>query len=871
MGEVYRAKDTRLDRTVAIKVLPAHVAGDGERRQRFEREARAVSSLNHPHICTLHDIGRQDGIDYLVMEHLEGKTLTQSLAKGPLPLEQALRYGVQIADALDQAHRQGVFHRDLKPGNVMLIKSGAKLLDFGLAKLRLPEETSAAGLVTTLPARASTLTVEGTILGTLQYMAPEQLEGKDTDGRTDIFAFGAVLYEMLTGQRAFEGESAASLIAAILSSDPPELSRLRLTTGRPEGPALERVVRKCLAKNPDDRWQTARDLASEIQWIAEAGAPRGPVAGPVRPRNHAGLAWAVATLAVTVALLLGVAYFHRATSEAPTLRLFFSPPEKTSLAGSIAVSPDGKQLAFVTSTPDGSSSLWVRPLDSLDARMLPGTEGAVYPFWSPDSRFLGFFADGKLKKVRVEGGPPQSLSDVFYARGGTWGRGGMIVFSPNDRDPLYRIADTGGAPTLVTTLDPSRQESSHQWPYFLPDGRHFLYLVWSGQAGARGIYVGSLDSKETKRLLDADWGVAFGTGPGQTSYLLFLRGRTLMAQPFDIKALRLSGEPFPIAEHVWYDETKPGLTSFSVSENGVMAYRSGGIRTTQLIWFDRAGKPLGSVGQPGAYRDPCLSPDEKRVVVPRIDPQTGTLDVWLFESKRDVSSRLTFHPLNEGTPLWSPDGSQIVFASDRDGPPNLYRKASSGAADDEALLGSHESKYPTDWSRDGRYIVYSEFGPKKKWDLWILPTFGERKPFRYLESGFDAFQAKFSPDGRWIAYTSNESNRYEVYVQPFPMSAGRWQISTNGGAQPSWRRDGKELFYLAPDRKLIAVEVKAGSTFEPGVPKALFQTQVLGVTDARNHYAPSGDGQRFLVSTVLEESASSPITVVVGWTIGLKR
>ena len=879
MGEVYRAKDTRLDRTVAIKVLPAHVAERPEARQRFEREARAVSSLNHPHICSLFDIGHQEGMDYLVMEYLEGETLAARLAGGLLPPELVLRYAIEMADALSQAHSQGVFHRDLKPGNIMLIKSGAKLLDFGLAKLRGPEKVVAAGSLTVSPAPGSTLTVEGTILGTFQYMAPEQLEGKETDGRADIFAFGAVLHEMATGRKAFEGDSTASLIAAILSFHPPPVSTLQPVTGRTYGPALDRVVRKCLAKNPDDRWQTARDLASELEWIAEAGALPGPEkaaadakAVPARRRIRERLAWPVATAAIMVALFLAVAYFRRALPETRPIRFFISPPEKTTLAGSIAVSPDGKQLAFVTTSPGGSTSLWVRPFESLDAGALPGTEGAMHPFWSPDNRFLGFFAEGKLKKIRVEGGPPQTLCEVFDARGGTWSRDGVIVLSPNPGDRLYRIAETGGAPTPVTTLDPSRQENSHQWPHFLPDGRHFLYLVWSGQADARGIYIGSLDSKETKRLLGTDWGVAYARGPSERGYLFFLRGKTLMGQAFDAKEGRIRGEPFPVAEQVWYDETVPGLASFSVSENGVLAYRSGGIRTRQLVWFDRAGRPLGSVGPPGAYRDPWLSPDEKRMALARIDPQTGTQDIWLFELSRGVTSRFTFHPSDDATPLWSPDGSRIIFSSSRDGAPNLYQKVSSGAGSEEALLKSDVSKYPTGWSGNGRYIVYANWDPKTKWDLWVLPMFGEQKQKSYLQTEFDTFQAQFSPDGRWIAYASNESNpRYEVYVQPFPLSSGKWQISSNGGAQPSWRRDGKELFYLAPDRRLMAVEVKTGSTFEPGTPKALFQTQVTGLVDARNHYVVSGDGQRFLVNTIVQEASSSPITVVVNWTAGLKQ
>ncbi len=876
MGEVYRARDTRLERTVAVKVLHSQVASRPELRQRFEREARAVSSLNHPHICSLYDIGHQNGTDYLVMEYLEGESLAKRLEKGPLPIEQTLRYAIQVAGALGQAHRQGIFHRDLKPGNIMLTKSGAKLLDFGLAKLRAPEKGT--GAATPLPSEAATLTVEGTILGTFQYMAPEQLHGKDTDGRADIFSFGATLYEMACGRKAFEGESAAALVNAIMSTDPPPISAMPSLTGRPQGLLLDRVIRKCLAKSVEDRWQDAQDLASELQWIAEAGSvvgvpvPGVQVAGPARRRER--IAWGVAALAMLVAVILAVAYFRRAPAEARAVRLFLSPPEKTTLAGSIAISPDGTQLAFTATTTEGSSSLYVRPLDSLTARALPDTEGAIHPFWSPDRRFLGYFVRNKgLYKVRVEGGPPQLLASVFEARGGTWSRDGAIVFSPNDRDPLYRVSDSGGAATAVTKLEPSRQESSHQWPQFLPDGRHFLYLVWSAQADARGIYVGSLDAKEApRRLMGADWGVTYASGAGDSGYLLFLRGRTLLAQSFDAQALRTSGEPFPVAEQAWYDETTPGLASFSVSESGVLAYRSGSIRTGQLIWYDRAGKRLESIDPPGAYSDPWLAPDERRVAVNLIDPQTGTRDVWLLDLSRRTQARFTFHPGNDERPMWSPDGTRIVFSSDRDGPANIYQKAASGSGEEQALVRSNVSKFPTGWTRDGRLVVFANWDDKTKWDLWVLPMTANAKPEPYLQTPFDAFQAQFSPDGKWIAYVSNESNPlYEVYVQPYPMAAGRWQISTKGGSQPSWRRDSRELYYVAPDRKLMAVAVKPGSTFDTEAPRPLFQTQVPGLVDARNHYVPSADGQRFLVNTIVGESTAMPVTVVLNWTAGLKR
>jgi Tol biopolymer transport system component len=581
--------------------------------------------------------------------------------------------------------------------------------------------------------------------------------------------------------------------------------------------------------------------------------------------------WLLSASSVLVAIILAVLYFAQTSVQVRPVRFVIPPPEGTTLSGSLAVSPDGKQLAFAATGRDGITALWVRPFGSLDAYKLPETEGAAHPFWSSDNRFVGFFAGRKLKKIRVEGGPPQILCEVFDARGGTWNRDGVIVFSPNVGSPLYRIDGNGGAPVPVTALDQERQESSHQWPQFLQDGRHFLYLVSSEQVQARGIYVGSLDSTETKHLLESDRSVAFAQGESDLGYLLFLRGRTLMGQRFDPGAPTVIGEAFPIADQLWYDGTTPGLAAFAVSEDGVVAFRSGGVRNTQLRWFDRAGNPLEAVGPPGTYRDHSLAPDEETVAVARMDPETGTHDVWLFELSRGTASRLTFYPGEENTPTWAPDGGQIVFSSNQQGQPNLYLKAANGSRSEEELLPSDVSKYPTDWSADGSHLVYAKWDPKTSWDLWLLPMTGERKPISYLQSEFDTFQAQFSPDGRWIAYTSNESGEYQVYVQPFPMRDGKRQISTSGGAQPQWRRDGRELFYLARDGTLMAVEARSGVRFEPGVPKPLFRTQVTGLTNARNHYVSSADGQRFLVNTIIEEGASSHVTVLFGSAAWLAR
>ncbi len=856
MGEVYRARDTRLDRTVAIKVLPAHVANHPEARQRFEREARAVSSLNHPHICVLHDIGREGEVDFMVMEYLEGETLGTRLGRGPLGPDQVARFATQIADALGQAHKQGVFHRDLKPGNIMLTRTGAKLLDFGLAKFQSPASPGDATL-------SLALTQKGTILGTFQYMAPEQIEGREIDGRTDIFSFGAVLYEMVTGQKAFSGATHTSLVASILAAAPPPL----------ENPSLDRVVRRCLAKDPDQRWQSAMDLGAELQWAA-APFPSSP--HPLLPSSR--LPWLAAGVLLLAALPFVVAYFRRpAAEEAAPVRFSILPPEKSTFVATHSISPDGRLLAFRASAHDGQIRIHVRPLDSFAARPLSGTEGATFTFWSADSRFIGFGAQGKLKKSDVTGGPPQTIADGFGAGGSAWNRDGVIVTSRSLGDVLYRVPAAGGTPTALTELDRARGETGHMHPHFLPDGRHFLYLASSSQPENTSIYAASLDTpKAPKRILNVV-SQAMYSSPG---YLLFVREATLLAQRFDADRLQTSGEVVALAEQI-RTSNPTSLKLFSVSANGVLAYRTGGAPMTQLAWFDRAGKALGPVGSPASYSTPKLSPDQKRLVVERADPQTGSTDLWLFDFLRGATTRFTFDPANDAFPAWSPDGTRIAFGSGRDGLMNVYQKLSSGAGDEELLLKSGEGKYPTDWSPDGRFLLYTTQGG----DVWLLPLSGDRKPVPFLQTPFFENWARFSPDGRWIAYQSNASGRQEVYVQPFREgsgagSAGMYQVSTDGGTDAQWRRDGKELFYLAPDRTLMAVDVKAGGApsgpFEAGSPRPLFATRALAVSfvftvSGPSSYVVSADGQRFLVTTPVEEAAPTPIHVVLNWAAGLKK
>ena len=870
MGEVYKARDTRLDRIVAIKVLPTHLADRAELRERFEREAKTIASLNHPHICTLYDTGHQDGIDYLVMEYLEGETLAQRLLKGSLPIPQVLQYAIEIADALDKAHRKGVTHRDLKPGNIMFTNTGTKLLDFGLAKLK--QEVAPAIPDSQLPTMKSAITGEGTILGTLQYMAPEQVEAKEADARTDIFAFGAVVYEMATGKRAFEGKTSASVMAKILEVDPPSMSSLQPMTPL----ALDRVVRRCLAKEPDNRWQTASDLSESLKWITEGGSPIGLVAPAVAQHNRRERrVWSAAVALLVMALAGGAfAYFQRAPEETQSVRFFVSPPETWTLArqlaatgapaAPLAVSPDGRRIAFAATSADGKSLLWIRSLDTLTAQALAGTEGALRPFWSPDSRFLGFFADGKLKKIEVSGGPPITLCDASGGGGGAWSRDGVIVFSPTPFSALEKVSASGGTPAPATKLSPS--DVIHVRPVFLPDGRHFLYRTGvSGQGGPA--YLASLDSTDRKLLLNADsTNVVYSQG-----HLLFLRDQTLMAQRFDARGLVLTGDAFPIAESIQTQGPVNPYGLFSASENGVLAYQSGrGTGDTQLLWFDRTGKQIGVLGDSTAYANPELSPDGKRLSDNKPAQAGNTVDIWVYDLAHGLPTRFTF---GEGALLsiWSPDGSRVGFNSRQKGHFDLYQKASNGAGAEEPLLVDNFDKFPLSWSPDGRFILYRSAGASTNFNLFVLPVSGDRKPFPFLDTNvkYVVLFAQFSPDGRWVAYSSTESGRTEIYVAPFPGPGGKWQISTAGGSSPRWRRDGAEIFYLAPDNKLMAAALNGkGSSFEVGAVRPLFQTNSIGSISA---FAVSADGQRFLINTASEQSASAPITVVLNWTAGLKK
>jgi len=860
MGEVYKGKDTRLDRTVAIKVLPAELATDAQFRERFEREAKSISALNHPNICTLHDVGRDNHVDFLVMEYLEGETLAARLAKGRLGLPEALRIATETASALDTAHRHGIVHRDLKPGNVFLVRNAgssvpptAKLLDFGLAKVGPSGGllgTAATALAPGLfgAAQGGPLTAQGTILGTLQYMAPEQIEGDEADARTDIFAFGVVLYEMLTGRKAFEGKSQASLLGAILKDQPPPISTIQPVSP----PALDYLVRTCLAKDRGDRFQSAHDLLLQLRWIAEGGSAAA-VPAPIvsRGRSREWFAWTIAAVLGAIAVGLAVMHLRETPAPADPVQFTITPEKNSTLAGGpFAISPDGRQLAFVAST-QGLPMLWVRPLAALAARALPGTEGASQPFWSPESLYVGFFADGKLKRVNVSGGSPTVVCNAQTSAsgtGGTWNRHNVIVFG-SLASSLLKVDAAGGMSTPVTTLG---KDSSHRLPSFLPDGQHVLYLALRG--ASRELRVASLGTTDTTSLGAAESNALYSSG-----HLLFSRGGTLMAQPFDPSTLQPHGDPFPVAEQVPVNGF--GRALFSVSPTGVLAYFGGSaLAMSRLTWMDRAGKPLRIVGELGAYGNLSLSPDEHRVAVAMSAGSPPNRNIWVIDLTRaDTPTQLTFDPATEADPIWSPDGSQVLYNSNRDGSFNSAFQRSADGGGQEVPVVKGQSISAPDWSHNGRFLVFASDG-----DLRVLPLSGDRKSGVFLTRPSAEGSPAFSPDDRWIAYDSDAQVRFEVYVRSFSPGGGEYKISRNGGWAPRWRQDGKEIFFLALDGTMMVAEVTLGKEPHFTVPQVLFPTPLLK-TNNQHTYAVTKDGQRFLLPVPDQRQAAVPITVVLNW------
>ena len=852
MGEVYRARDTRLNRIVALKVLPASLSEDSKAIHRLEREAQVISSLNHPNICTIHDVGHQDGIDFLVMEYLDGETLADRLRKGALPLDQVLKLGIDICTGLEKAHRSGVIHRDLKPGNIMLTESGAKLMDFGLAKTVPAINRGAEGSAsTTRESAGSPITEQGVIVGTFQYMSPEQIDGKEADTRSDIFALGAVLYEMATGRRAFAGKTIASVTGAVMHKDPPLISSIHPMFP----PALDHLVGNCLIKNPDERWQTAHDALLELRWIAQDGMQGGVFPPQAAGRTMSWLAWVIVTiLAITIGglLLRG----SRQNPPSPSLvSAALLPPAKFSFAPySFALSPDGSRLTFVAESPEGSTSLWIRSLASGASQEYSNTAGARFPFWSPDGQWVAFFAEGNLKKLEIGSSSVQTLCSASNGWGGDWNREGLIIFAREVNGPLYKVSAAGGIPSVATKVFQEGTAEAHRWPTFLPDGKHFIFQVdW---VGAAGTYVGSVDGTESKLLSHELYGSTRFVG----GYLLFVRSGSLVAQPFDSGRMQFTGEPIPIAPRDVETEKVFLGGNFSVSQEGTLVYLSRKASLSRFEWFDRSGKELGPIGVSGAY-EPRLSPDGRYVAYSNDPAFDGNRSVWTFDLLRKTATRLTDGD-RDGFPVWSPDGKQFLYGGSRGDGFSLYVRATNGSGN-EQLLTKGIFLPPTDWSHDGQTILYMNVSHG-------LPRLYSRSvnssgTVREVTSGAEGM---FSPDGHWLAYTDNPG---DIFVQSFSSPGGKTQISTNGGAQPRWRGDGKEIFYIAHDKKLMAVPVRPGIKFIADAPHVLFQTRITGARFSYFQYDVTSNGQRFLINSLPPDNTAPPLILVTNWNAQLNR
>jgi eukaryotic-like serine/threonine-protein kinase len=865
MGEVYRAKDTRLDRTVAVKVLPGHLSENVEAKQRFDREARAISSLNHPNICTLHDVGHQDGIDFLVMEFLEGETLADRLRKGPLPTELVLKYGIEICEGLERAHKSGVVHRDLKPGNVMLTKTGAKLMDFGLAKAIPSGVTPASSLTMTIshPSADQPLTAHGTIVGTFQYMSPEQTEGKEADARSDIFALGAMLYEMATGKRAFTGKSQASLVAAILASEPPPISMVAPMSP----PALEQVVKSCLAKDPEERFQTVHDLKLQLKWIAEASGSQLAAPAQIRARRVVQkrtlvIAAAVGWVLVLAALVIFLSSRGQMEEARRPMTASWLPPADTEFAavsaGALTLSPDGSKLAFLTGDLS-ETKLWVRDVTTGAVHPVE-VERPTFPFWSPDGKNLGFFSAGKLKKVALAGGPVQVLCDAAEGRGAAWSAKGVIIFTPNIREPLYKVAEGGGVPEKLTE---AKQGWTHRNPYFLPDGDHFLFTyreaVGNAANSVGALYGASLSGEQPRQILETASNVQYSEG-----YLLYLRETVLVARRFDPKALKFSGDPTPVAEKLDYWNARD-LAAFTAA-HGTLVFRHGSLQKTQPLWVDRTGKEVGRFGEPGLYMSPRPSPDGSLVGVVRPDPDTGKGDVWIVDTSRNTMSRSTFADAASITYAFSPDAKRIAVGTIAGtASAGVWIQPTSGSGTQEKLDTPKTFGTVTSWSHDGRYVFFMVQNNATRQDVYYIDLEGDKKLTPFIQSPANESNAVLSPNGKWLAYQSDESGRLEIYVTAFPGPGGKWQVSNGGGSAASWSGDGKQIYYVNGD-KLMVVAIQNVESFEFGAPSAL----PLHV----NEFAalgPPAPGERFPALKALSGGQAHPQEVILNWTGTLKQ
>jgi len=878
MGEVYRARDTDLGRDVAVKVLPSDLADNPEALSRFRREAQTLAALNHPNIATIYGIEESSGIRALVMELVEGDDLSALIARGRLPLAEALPIARQIAEALEAAHEQGIVHRDLKPANIKVrADSTVKVLDFGLAKAMETAGPSAADPANspTLTARATQL---GVILGTAAYMSPEQARGKPVDKRTDIWAFGCVLFEMLAGKRAFAGETVSDTLAAVLKTDPD-------WTALPEAtPAsLRNLLRRCLDRDVKQRLRDigearvavsrieagALDPPIELKWTGESGSQSAAPANERVSRSLSErLAWLLCCV-LAASVLAGVIWWR--TSKPAEQTMYFSAPFAFA-ARDIAVAPNGHTVAVVGYRESARKNvIWLYEVGSPEARSLADTEGASFPFWSADGRFLAFFAEGKLKKMEVAGGPVQTLCDAPSGRGGTWNKDGVIVFAPSGLllSGLYRISASGGTPTRISTPDASRGENTHRWPMFLPDGRHYLYLAANVTGGSDpdGIFMGLLDSNEKRFVVKTSTNAAYAA-PG---YLLFYRDRTLFGQRFDLNTFELTGEPMAILTEIQY-LPRIARTVFAVSDNGLLfAQKSSEASLSRLTWFDRKGNQVGVVGTPDLYSNVVLARNGESVAVDKTDQGSQNTDVWTYDLQRDRMKRLTFDPAIDAMPVWSPDGARLLFSSSRQHVFDLYMKNSDGAQEEQLIVHSGTDDFPNDWSRDGRYVLYMQ-GRDVWWDLWYVSV-PELKSSLFLKTPATIRNGQFSPDGKWVAYASNETGKWEIYVTSFPQARGKWQVSTGGGEQPRWAGDGGEIFFLSPEGKIMATPVKTGASFDAGAPVALFQANAREIiaNSEQAMYDVDRSGQRFLINTQVKKGETQPLSVVLNWDAGLKR
>ena len=861
MGEVYRARDTRLDRTVAVKILSGTLAAEAESRQRFEQEARAIAALNDPHICTIHDIGRHGDLDYIVLEYLEGETLADRLRRTPvLPVDEAVAIAIQIGGALDRAHRAGIAHRDLKPGNVMLLRRAAapgapdvKLLDFGLAARMTTSRPSSRDatldMTASLAATRPMAKVSSGIAGTLHYMSPEQLDGDEGDHRVDIFAFGCVLYEMLAGRKAFEGGSTMTAIAAIMNTEPPPIPALEAAH-----PLINHVMRRCLEKDRDRRWQTIGDVVGELRWAAgQPVALTGPLPATRKKLSAIGKIAIIATaVAATLLLIAGFrALRQRGPAGLPALRLEIStaPTDDTTLA----LSADGRRIAFVANQ-NRRPVLWVRSLDGAESRILPGTEGASFPFWSPDGRSLGFFADGKVKRIDVDGGRPIVLANAPNGRGGAWNSDGVILFAPSVSDAIMRVPSSGGKAEAVTEPGPA-SGPDHRWPQFLPGGKQFLYSSTLGTPETNGIYVASLDKTPPRRILDS--GIGRFAPPDR---LLTVAEGALRAYRFD-PATGVKGEAVVVAQGL-----AAGTASVAASDGGMLAYRSGTPQRRQLMWVDRSGRVLREIGEPetGYLGSPELSPDEQSVAV--FSQRSGDNDIWVIELARGLARRVTEGPPADAHPVWDPDGEHVAFVSSRLGRRGPLRQSlTSGKL--EPLFPAIDRGAALSWSRDRRYVLLRREGVSGPGELVAMATSGGEPGVVSIPQSQNSTEGQFSPDGRWVASVADESGRPEVFVQSFPDGQMRTQVSTAGGTQVRWSADGNEILYLARDGKLMAASIAfGGPSPKVQLPKALFDTYLATGTNVignKPQFAVSRDG-RFLLNVAIE-TASSPIVIAVNW------